>query len=161
MDKLRDAVAYICKHYPRKRDLSNARVTKMLYLADWRSAITRGKQLTDTEWRFDHYGPFVYDILDMAKDDPAFEVITTRNMYGTPKDLLGVADDVDYPSLEDEEKEILDFVIESSRKKNFEDFMRLVYSTYPIATQERYSKLNLVELAQEYEEVIPLLESNE
>lgn len=158
---MRDAAAYICKHYPYKSDLSNARVTKMIYLADWRSAIRRGKQLTDTEWVFDRYGPFVYAILDIAREDPDFEVVTTRNMYGSPKDLLKVADDVSYPSLEEEEKEILDFVIESTQKKNFEDFIRLVYSTYPVTTQERHSKLDLVGLAQEYEEIMPLLQSDE
>src|SRR4051794_38716589 len=83
---LRDAMAYICRNYPHKDELSNARVTKMVYLADWRSAITRGKQLTDTEWKFDHYGPFVYDILDIARDGPAFKVISTQNPYGAPKD---------------------------------------------------------------------------
>ncbi len=158
MASLRDVVAYICKHYPRKDELSNARVTKMVYLAEWRSAIIRGKQLTDTEWVFDHYGPFVYDIIDMAREDPAFEVVLTQNMYGAPKEILQVASNVSYPSLEEEEKNILDFVIESSSSKNWDDFIQLVYSTYPIATQERYSKLDLAELAQEYEEVMALLE---
>ncbi len=159
MASLRDVVAYICKHYPRKNELSNARVTKMVYLADWRSAITRGEQLTGTQWVFNHYGPFVYDVLDTVKDDPDFEVVSTRNMYGAPKDLLRVANDVSYPSLEEDEREILDFVLEGSGEKNWDDFIRLVYSTYPIVARERFTKLDLVELASEYREVMPLLES--
>jgi hypothetical protein len=110
---LRDAIAYICKHYPRKDELSNARVTKMVYLTDWRSAITRGKQMTDVPWVFHHYGPFVYDILDTAKEDPEFEVVPTRNMYGATKYLLKVADDATYPSIGEGEGDILDFVIDS------------------------------------------------
>ena len=137
MGSVRDAVAYICKHYPRKDELSNARVTKMVYLADWRSAITRGEQLTDIEWTFSHYGPFVYDVLDAVKDDPALSIESTRNLYGTQKNLLQAADDVSYPSLDKEEKEILDFVIESSSTKNCDEFIKLVYSTWPIATEER------------------------
>jgi hypothetical protein len=156
---LRDVVAYLCKHYPRRDELSNARVTKMVYLADWRSAITRGKQLTGTQWVFNRYGPFVYDVLDTAKDDSAFEVISTRNMYGAPKDLLRVANNVSYPSLEEDEQNVLDFVLKGSAEKNWGDFMRLVYSTYPIVARERYTKLDLVELASEYREVMPLLES--
>ena len=34
VDHLRDIVAYVCKNYPYKDELSNARVTKMVYLAD-------------------------------------------------------------------------------------------------------------------------------
>ena len=159
MASVRDSVAYICKHYPHKHELSNARVTKMVYLADWRSAITRGKQLTDTQWVFNHYGPFVYDVLDAAEKDPELKVVSTHNLYGTPKDLLQVANDVSYLSLEKEEQEILDFVIESSAQENWDGFIRLVYSTYPIVARERYSKLDLVELAKEYQEVVPLLDA--
>jgi predicted nucleic acid-binding OB-fold protein len=79
-------------------------------------------------------------------------------MYGEPKDLMRIADDVDYPSLGEEERELLDFVIEKSAQKNWDEFIRLVYSTYPIATQERFSELDLVELAREYEQKVPLLD---
>jgi hypothetical protein len=130
----------------------------MVYLADWRSVITRGKQLTDLEWEFSNYGPYVTDVIQVAETDPAFEVVRTKNPYGAPKDLVRVADDVAYPSLTEEEAELLDFVINSSACKNWDDFIKLVYSTYPIVTQERFSKLDLVKLAKEYEESIPLLD---
>jgi hypothetical protein len=156
---LRDVTAYICKNYPYSDELSNARVTKIVYLADWRSAITRGEQLTTLEWQFSHFGPYVADVIQVAKTDSDFEVVSTNNMYGGPKDLLRVSSDVQYPSLTDEEKDLLDFVISSSASKNWDDFIKLVYSTYPIVTQERFAKLDLVALAREYEESIPLLES--
>lgn len=158
MDRLRDVIAYISRNYPYKDELSNARVTKMVYLADWRSVITRGKQLTDLEWEFSNYGPYVTDVIQVAETDPAFEVVRTKNPYGASKDLVRVADDVAYPSLTEEEKELLDFVINSSASKNWDDFIKLVYSTYPIITQERFSKLDLVKLAKEYEESVPLLD---
>jgi hypothetical protein len=132
----------------------------MVYLADWRSAITRGKQLTNTPWVFNHYGPFVYDVLDLARDDPDFTVVPTRNSYGAPKDLLQVARDVSHPSVDEEEMDVLDFVVETSAGKNWDDFVRLVYSTYPIVARERYTELDLVELAKEYRSVMPLLESS-
>jgi predicted nucleic acid-binding OB-fold protein len=155
---LRDIVAYVGGNYPYKDELSNARVTKMIYLADWRSAITRGEQLTDLEWEFSYYGPDVSDVKQVAETDPAFEVVPTRTPYGGQKDLIRVADDVDYPSLTDDEKELLDYVISSSASKNWDDFIKLVYSTYPIITQDRFSKLDLVKLAREYEQSIPLLD---
>jgi hypothetical protein len=99
-------------------------------------------------------------VLDTAKEDSAFEIIPTRNMYGSQKDLLKVDNDVDYPTLSTEEMRILDFVMEGSAPLNWNEFIKLVYSTYPIVSQERYSKLDLVRLAQEYEEVVPLLDSS-
>jgi len=155
---LRDIVAYVGGNYPYKDELSNARVTKMIYLADWRSAITRGEQLTDLEWEFSHYGPYVKDVKQVAETDSAFEVVPTKNLYGGQKDLIQVADDITYPSVTEDEKELLDYVISSSASKNWDDFVKLVYSTYPIVTQDRFSSLDLVELAKEYEKSIPLLD---
>jgi hypothetical protein len=99
-------------------------------------------------------------VLDTAKEDSAFEIIPTRNMYGSQKDLLKVDVDVDYPTLSADEMRILDFVMEGSAPLNWNEFIKLVYSTYPIVSQERYAKLDLVRLAQEYEEVVPLLDSS-
>ena len=59
---------------------------------------------------------------------------------------------VSYPSLNKEEREILDFVIASAASKNWTDFQRLVYSTYPIITQPRFATLDLVELAAKYKQ---------
>jgi len=115
-------------------------------------------QITDIRWTFNHYGPFVYDVIDMAREDGAFEVVPTTNMYGSSKDLIKVCDDVEYPSLDEADKEVLDFVLESAARKNYGEFMHLVYSTYPVATQERYSELDLVELAEGYERATSSLE---
>lgn len=44
MAELRDVIAYILQRYPEDMagELSNARVTKMVYLSDWRNCL-RGK----------------------------------------------------------------------------------------------------------------------
>ncbi len=164
MAELRDIVAYLCDRYPRPKELSNARLTKMVYLADWKSAIERGEQLTDLSWEFAHYGPYVPDVIRMAHSEEDFEVERGETIYGDQKELVRYKAGSDtlqteYPSLEAEEKDLLDFVIRSVEAKSFTEFVKLVYSTYPIVTQERYSKLDLVNLAREYKEVGPLLNS--
>src|SRR5215208_6804194 len=127
MGSLRDTVAYVCKHYPDKDELSNARVTKMVYLADWKAAIDQGEQLTNITWRFEHFGPFVYDVRDMVVDDPDFEIVPTRNMYGAHKELLRVSERVhEFPFLTEDDQKILDFVITTSSKLNWSEFIRLV-----------------------------------
>lgn len=144
-------MAYICAKYAHPNELSNARLTKTIYLADWRSAILRGKQITEVEWEFSHYGPFVHDVMNVARSDPAFEVVQTTNAYGSDSALIKLSEWGGlYSSLTDEDKRILDDVMEITQPKYWSDFMRLVYSTYPILTQPRYSTLDLPTLAQEY-----------
>ena len=47
MDNVKDIVAYICCKYPYSSELSNARLTKLVYLADWMSAVANDEQVTD------------------------------------------------------------------------------------------------------------------
>ena len=49
-----------------------------------------------------------------------------------------------------DDRQVLDFVIESTSPLNWNEFVKLVYSTYPIVTQPRFSKLDLVAIAQRY-----------
>jgi hypothetical protein len=164
MAELRDVVAYLCDRYPHPRELSNTRLTKMVYLADWKSAIERGKQLTNLSWEFSHYGPYVPDVIRLARSEDDFKVEQGETIYGDQKEMVRheaapSTQEASYPSLEPEDKNLLDFVIRSVEDKSFTEFVKLVYSTYPIVTQERYSKLDLVNLASEYKEVAPLLSS--
>jgi hypothetical protein len=150
MAELRDVVAYLAAHYPYKQDLSKSRLTKMVYLADWRSVIQRGHQLTPVQWRYNYYGPYVEDVTDVARRDPAFEVIQTSNRFGDPKELIQIQQPTEYSTLSPDDRKVLDFVIESTSSLNWTEFVKLVYSTYPIVTQPRFSDLDLVAIAQRY-----------
>ena len=75
MEKLKNIIAYFCTNYPYQKELSKARLVKMLYLADWKNSIENGRQLTDTKWIFNQYGPYVNDIIDYLKSDKRFEII--------------------------------------------------------------------------------------
>lgn len=152
--KISNFIKYLLKSYPYKSELSASRLTKMLYLADWKSAIEESKQLTDAEWHFNHYGPYVDDFIKIAKDDNDIIVFSTQTMFGGHKQQIELRSDFNKDiELEDNEKKILDFVIESTKSKNYEDFIKLVYSTYPIVSSSRYNDLDLVKMAQEYKEI--------
>lgn len=155
MAELSDVLVYVCLHYPHKDDLSKARLTKIVYLADWKSAIERDRQITNITWQFNHFGPYVDDVILTARTDPRFVIIQTRNYYGEPKEVVRVQDGVEEPNFDIEEKAILDFIIEKAARKTWSDFISLVYSTYPIITQVRFSELDLVGLAREYRQVKP------
>lgn len=154
MDKLKEVVAYIAKYYPIKHELSNARLTKMVYLSDWHQAIIYGRQITDINWFFDNYGPFVNDVIDTAKGYPElFDCRETSNMYGSRKRLVGLRNESYEPRLTVEERESIDHIIEHTQLLTWDGFINLVYSTYPVMSSERYSHLDLVEKAEEYEEI--------
>lgn len=147
MSKLNALIRCFCERYPHESELSNARLTKMIYLADWRSAQTRGRQISDIDWVFNHYGPYVDDVQAAAQSDPAIDVFNTSTMYGTRKVQIKLVGDADYSELTDDEIILVDDVIASTKMKFWNDFIDYVYDTYPIRSNNRYASLNLVELA--------------
>jgi hypothetical protein len=126
----------------------------MIYLIDWKSAIDNGVQITNAEWKFDHYGPYVDDFVKIAKDDEDIEVKNTSTYFGGKKQLFTLSkkftSDI---SISPDQKKIVDFVITATKDKHYEGFIKLVYSTYPIISNERYNDLNLVVLAEKYRKI--------
>lgn len=160
---LQSLLAYICEFYPHKRELSDARVTKMVYLADWKSALERGQQITNIQWTFNNFGPYVDDVIRTVSSDPTFEVKLETNVFGQPKKAIKLREGCHYEpgTLTPDTTAILDFVIEATKGLYWKGFIDLVYATYPIATQPRYTKLDLVALAKEYNEYMEQLEADQ
>ena len=148
MTKLQQVIRYICQNYPHSHELSNARLTKMVYLADWESARRRSEQITDIQWYFNNYGPFVDDVQEAAKLDPKVEVVHTTTMYGTPKvQMIYIGESKDAVGLSAEEADLVDHVINETKSLYWNSFIKYVYDTYPVRSNPRYSHLDLVELA--------------
>lgn len=149
MPTLDDVILYVCKKYPLPDELSKARLTKLVYLADWAAAVKTGKQLTPIRWFFHNFGPYVEDVIESARHSRGLEVVRTENMYGEPKELVRIKKGAPEPKLNNQEEQILDDVITETKKYYWKDFIKHVYDTYPIANGERYSELDLPKLAQE------------
>lgn len=150
MKKLENIIAYLCKYYPHKKELSKARLTKLVYLADWFSAVINHKQITKTEWLFNHYGPYVDDITKVATESKYFKINYTTTRFGSEKAIIlfgGEGKDIE---VSEKDKEILDFVIFKTKSLYFDDFINYVYSTYPVKSEKRYSHLDLEKLAVEF-----------
>lgn len=151
--KIGDLVRYILKVYPHATELSKARLNKIIYLIDWKSALEHEEQLTSIEWKFNHYGPYVKTIEEIIQNDDRFQIVSTTNFYGNEKNLIEIIDDKNFSDPTEEEQEIIDFIIEKTKKFYWDKFINLVYSTYPIISQEKGSQLNLIELAKEYKKL--------
>lgn len=154
--KLQDVMVYILKKYPENLsdEMSNARLTKMVYLVDWKNALVKGNQITEINWYFDNYGPFVTDIEDKAKAKSKIFIIDLgSNMYGQPKKTFRLRDTNTVINLTDGEKKSIKSVIDETKKLYWNEFIKLVYSTHPVASSDRYTYLKLAEKANEYKNI--------
>lgn len=137
----KDVVAYLRRRYP-ANGLSRVRLRRMAYLADWKSAIERGRQMSGLVWTFGERGPTC----------PEAERLVEAELSGSQRSFFAR-----YPSLTAEDTRLLGFVVRSVGVKGYPEVEKLVYSTYPIFTQERHSDLDLAALAEEYLRVRPPL----
>lgn len=152
MNRLQSIIAYFCLNYPYPSELSNSRLTKLIYLADWVSALADGQQLTEIEWLFNHYGPYVDDVIDTVEYSRRyFSLHNDYNAFGSNKNVISFndayAEDI---RLSVRDRQILNLVIDRTKGKYYNEFIDYVYSTYPVQSQNRYSNLDLVRLANEY-----------
>lgn len=153
-NQLKNIMLYLCINYNYKDDLSKARLTKMIYLVDWYSALIIRQQLTNIKWTFEHFGPYSFDVIDLARSDDDFIVSIQNNYFGSNKEVIGInlknLNIINNPNFDDSIITILEFVISNTSNLNWNEFIKFVYNTYPIQKQERYTHLNLIELAKEY-----------
>ena len=153
MSKLREIIYYIIKTYPNKSQLTNARLTKLVYLSDWRNVLTQGNQISDICWIFNHYGPYVHDVqstisLDIEFGEKLF--ITSINDYGSQYyDVCN--SDYQFKKLTEEEKESIDYAIEKTKHLGFIDFVNIVYSTYPVRSSNKMDRLDLIQKKKQLE----------
>lgn len=153
MADLKDIIGYILQQYPHKSELSNARVTKMVYLADWKQMLNDRHQISGIDWYFDNYGPFVWDVKRAVDDNKdVFDIVHTMNGNGGTKTLFSLKPGKNNSfQLNDCEKKAIDAVIDNTKSLYWDDFITFVYSTYPVASNERYSSLDLKKAADEYQ----------
>lgn len=69
----------------------------------------------------------------------------TTNIYGSRKQLFKLNYEHVEIHISDEVRKIIDFVIKATCNKNYDEFIKLVYSTYSVISDDRHSSLNLVE----------------
>ena len=154
MTRLQNIVAYLCLNYPFKLELSKARLTKLVYLADWFSSLIDEKQMTEVDWLFNHYGPYVDDVVDSVRNNREFSLSAHENHYGTEKIVVAYEGRESEIRLAERDKAILDAVIDKTKGMYFNAFIDYVYSTYPVKSSDRYAKFDLVALAKEYKESV-------
>ena len=149
MARITDVAAYLCENYPHKSELSKTRLTKLVYLSDWKAAQKVRQQMTGIKWYFHNFGPYVPDVVEAVESDPRFAITSSINHYGDPKMEISVREGVNTSvGLSKEEKSLLDEVIAETSPLYWNAFIEHVYATPPIEKSNRYRLLNLLEFAQ-------------
>lgn len=154
MAEIREVIYWFCTHYPFKHELSRSRLMSMVYLADWRSALKRGTQMTAAEWAFGRFGPYSEAVYETIENDGLFRVVEERNVHGTAKGRVELTGEIETPTIGNPEEAILRYVTELTSPQRWSEMLGLVYSTYPmlVAKDRRFEPLDLPTLVSEYRE---------
>lgn len=154
MKNLEKLIRYILLNYPNLNELSKPRLVKLIYLIDWKFTIENGSQFTDIRWVYNHYGPYVNDVINLMKEKKAvFNVESYQNSYEGITDKFTLLDKTEI-LIDENLKKIADSFITLTYKLTWTEFINLVYSSYPIKSNLKYSTLNLEELAVEFKKNI-------
>lgn len=147
-DKIHDLIYWVCAKHRNPSVLSKARMTKLAYLADWKMAEEYGQTITEIDWEFNHYGPYVPDVVEVAMSSNEIAIESAETMYGTPKEVFRLLQPrIDIRALTPDEAAIIDQVIDETRYMSFAKFIDHVYDTFPVKNTPRYNLMNLPDLA--------------
>lgn len=137
--------------------LPKGRLVKLFYLLDWRSALEQGETITQFKWYYNHFGPYLPELINaLTNNENDILISAEKNSFGNPSDYVTINPDIklnDNFNLEKKEIELVEIVINATKDLNFDQFIKFVYSTYPVRTSQKYSELDLVKLADHYKKL--------
>lgn len=146
------AAAYLANKTPERLNPSLERLTNMLYLADWKSAIEYRCQMTHLDWRHDFAGPASEVLQRFIERSPDFATASRSDSLGREKtELQRWPATSRKQDLDPTERWLLDFVLRKPRTRPAPPFATLIASTYPMMSTAAPQELDLVALAEAYE----------
>jgi hypothetical protein len=151
-----EKIAAIGRYFLAQLDkLPKARCVKLFYLLDWKAALASGKAITGLTWYYHHFGPYLPEVVDMLVDSGDIILHQQDNAMGSEAEYLTLkapkASKTREDCLSKEEQNLADEVITATKDLSFTDFIKLVYSTYPIRISQKYTELDLPRLAKSYQ----------
>ncbi|WP_396196181.1 Panacea domain-containing protein [Flavobacterium sp.] len=144
MKNLLTLILYVFKNYPSVEELSKPRLVKLLFLIDWKYAIDNGHQFTEIKWYYNHYGPYVEDVIDLIKThNDIFYVNAFENQFGSISEIISLKEKNINIEVSKEVKVAADFIIKNTAHMKWTDFITLIYSSYPVKANSQYTILDL------------------
>jgi hypothetical protein len=151
MEKNTAVLVYLSNHFPKNNTLSISRLCKMVYLADWKSSIYYRRQITTFNWEVFYSGPYSEEFEELfIKNDELFK-ISKEIIAGCGNiRIIECKKSVEISNFLQDDIFILDQVLNTTSELDWDSFIKIVYSTYPVAMKDRYTKIDLPKLAEEY-----------
>lgn len=148
MASVQTVLSYLSSIHRSDIELDHHRALLLLYLVDWRSAITRHEPVTNVTWKVEDFGPQPDSsyVLSGVMSPADWNAVSNRSRVEADRTTCDLAID---------EREVIDFVAKAAGSKSDEELQRLVYSTFPVMTQPKHAPLNLVALAERYNREFP------
>lgn len=142
--KIYNLIVKILDFYDNKKEISLHKLVFIIYLCDWKNSIEYGKQITEIKWKH-----FQGDFADtIAKSFKIGEVSNNKFSF----------ENTDENIFTNEELTSIKMISDLSLKLSTEEFVKLVFSTFPMMIKEKDSVLDLPDLASQYKEEYDFLE---
>ncbi|MDO5105957.1 Panacea domain-containing protein [Capnocytophaga sp.] len=150
MERVINILDYLYLKYPNPNQLSISRVMKLLYLIEWRYAITKFEKLTDIEWINTEYGPFYKSLRDIFNESSNFDVKDDIDDNGRKQTMIFFLNRKGDINLKENTKEVINFVIDICKDYSWVELNSLVNSTYGVINTQQEQVINILELAKKY-----------
>lgn len=153
MERVINILDYLYLKYPNSNQLSISRVMKLLYLIEWRYAITKFEKLTDIEWMQTEYGPFYKTLRSIFNDSSNFDISIKIDHNNREQLVIVFLNRKESLSLKEEGKEVVDFVINHCKDYSWTELNNLVNSTYAALGTPKGQIIDLINLAKKYKDI--------
>jgi len=150
MKKFETVMEYLLSQCESHRKVSLHKLVKMIYLADWRYYLKTGSSLSSLQWEFDKLGPTSSAAVFFAKERNNIDLEYSFSKTGFTRENVTLHNRSNPYDVTYQERQILDEVIKDTFHLEWEDFMKVIFDTYPITKINKYGLIDLSKYANEY-----------
>jgi Protein of unknown function (DUF4065) len=141
MDKIKSAIIHLFRNHTRPESMSNARLVRMLYLADINVRKKYGSPIADVNWEKVPFSQVENQFVNLVKEDDDFVLIPIKNSFGVDKQLIRINQSPQIKiNLEPKEIQALDEVLEKTSDLSFDELLVLSECSSAAAPQNRHSR---------------------
>ncbi|UJH92722.1 SocA family protein [Antarcticibacterium sp. 1MA-6-2] len=153
MEKVINILTYLYRNYPNSNQLSYSRTMKILYLIEWRFAITKFEKLTDINWTLTRFGPYYDKLIQIFEDSQNFDIITKFDDHNNQLLIIKFLRKSEKLPLKEDTEEVIDFVIKHVSELKWSELNNIVNSTYGVINSKSNEIIDVVQLAKKYKNV--------
>ena len=139
--KLDGLVNYLVHRYPGQL-LTRTKLVKLAFLADAKAQEDLGSKISRTNYINYHYGPYSDDVIEMAERLDG-ESLREKIGQASMGEFYDYRPEGDLPEIDlsDEERRLIQFVLDEYGTLDTEDLVDRVYEEFDIPDKPKYSTL--------------------